>query len=81
MFGLGPWELLIILAIVLLIFGPKRLKTIGSDLGNAIKGFRSAVKEREQDDDPNLIDGDAAQPPKQEAHERSETRAEESAKR
>ena len=39
MFGLGMTELLIILAIVLLIFGPKRLKNIGSDLGGAIKGF------------------------------------------
>ncbi|MEM7078492.1 MAG: twin-arginine translocase TatA/TatE family subunit [Pseudomonadota bacterium] len=38
-------ELLVILAIVLLLFGPKRLKNIGSDLGNAIKGFRSAVSE------------------------------------
>ena len=47
MFGLGMTELLVILAIVLLIFGPKRLKTIGSDLGNAIKGFRSAVTEEE----------------------------------
>ena len=48
MFGLSIWELLIVLAIVLLLFGPSRLKTLGSDLGNAIKGFRSAVKE----DDP-----------------------------
>ena len=45
MFGLGIPELLIILAIVLILFGPKRLKNIGADLGNAIKGFRSAVKE------------------------------------
>ena len=43
MFGFGIQELLVILAIVLLIFGPKRLKNIGSDLGNAIKGFRTAV--------------------------------------
>ncbi|MCZ0943711.1 MAG: twin-arginine translocase TatA/TatE family subunit, partial [Gammaproteobacteria bacterium] len=41
--GFGVTELLIVLAIVLLIFGPKRLKNIGSDLGNAIKGFRKAV--------------------------------------
>ena len=47
MFGLGIPELLVILAIVLIIFGPKRLKNIGSDLGNAIKGFRSAVSEEE----------------------------------
>jgi sec-independent protein translocase protein TatA len=48
MFGLGMTELLVILAIVLLIFGPKRLKNIGSDLGNAIKGFRTAVTEEEE---------------------------------
>ena len=48
MFGLGMTELLVILAIVLLIFGPKRLKNIGSDLGNAIKGFRKAVSEDEE---------------------------------
>lgn len=47
MFGLGMTELLVILAIVLLIFGPKRLKNIGSDLGGAIKGFRKAVTEEE----------------------------------
>ena len=39
---------LVILAIVLLIFGPKRLKSLGSDLGSAIKGFRSAVSEEDK---------------------------------
>jgi len=48
MFGLGIPELLVILAIVLLLFGPKRLKNIGADLGNAIKGFRTAVTEDEE---------------------------------
>ncbi len=47
MFGLGLPELLVILVIVLVLFGPKRLKTLGSDIGNAIKGFRSAVKEED----------------------------------
>lgn len=64
MFGLSIWELLIVLAIVLLLFGPKRLKTLGSDLGNAIKGFRSAVKEEDKPEpplDPNVIDSDPAQ--------------------
>ena len=62
MFGMGPWELLIILAIVLLIFGPRRLKTLGSDLGNAIKGFRSAVTEREAEAGPDekVIESEAA---------------------
>ena len=59
----GMWELLIVLAIVLIIFGPKRLKTIGSDIGNAIKGFRSAVGEDKDqaeaapDTDPSVIEG------------------------
>ena len=60
MFGMGPWELLIILAIVLLIFGPRRLKTLGSDLGTAIKGFRKAVNEREEAAEQKTIEGDAA---------------------
>ena len=46
----GPLELTIILVIVLVIFGPRRLKNFGSELGNAIKGFRSAVKERDDKD-------------------------------
>ncbi len=46
---MGPsiWQLLIILAIVLLLFGAKRLKNIGSDLGGAIKGFRKSMQEGE----------------------------------
>ena len=43
----GPFELVIILAIVILIFGGKRLKNLGSDLGGAIKGFKSSVKDAE----------------------------------
>jgi sec-independent protein translocase protein TatA len=41
--GISISELLIVLVIVVLIFGTKRLKSIGSDLGGAIKGFRSAT--------------------------------------
>ena len=43
--GISIWQLLIILVIVLLLFGTKRLRSLGSDLGGAIKGFRSAVKD------------------------------------
>ena len=38
--GISIWQLLIILAIVIMIFGTKKLKTLGSDLGGAVKGFR-----------------------------------------
>jgi sec-independent protein translocase protein TatA len=48
--GIGWAELLIILAIVLVIFGAKRLKTLGSDLGGAIKSFKSSMKEEEEKD-------------------------------
>ncbi|MBW5290184.1 MAG: Twin-arginine translocation protein TatA [Candidatus Ruthia sp. Asou_11_S2] len=45
----GPFELIIILVIVLLLFGGKRLKNIGGDLGNAIKGFKKSMKEEPAD--------------------------------
>ena len=41
--GIGIWQLLIVLAIVILLFGTKRLKSLGSDLGGAIKGFRNSL--------------------------------------
>ncbi len=46
--NIGPVQLLIVLAIVLLLVGTKRLRTLGSDLGKSIKGFRSAMNEADQ---------------------------------
>lgn len=46
--GISIWQLLIILAIVLVIFGAKRLKNVGTDLGGAIKGFKKAVSEDDE---------------------------------
>ncbi len=45
----GIWELVIILVIVALLFGTKKLSTMGSDLGSALKGFRSALKDVDTD--------------------------------
>ncbi len=45
--GISIWQLVIILLIVLLLFGAKRLRNVGGDLGSAIKGFKSAMKEGE----------------------------------
>jgi sec-independent protein translocase protein TatA len=53
--GISPVQLIIILVIVLLIFGTKKLRNLGGDLGGAIKGFKKAVKE-----DPGSEDGGAA---------------------
>jgi sec-independent protein translocase protein TatA len=56
--GIGFKELLIILAIALLIFGAKRLRTIGSDLGGAVKGFKKAMGEGEEDENKQLTQGE-----------------------
>jgi len=47
--NIGPVQLLIVLAIVLAVFGTKRLRTLGSDLGSAVKGFRSAVNDADKE--------------------------------
>ena len=54
--GISIWQLLIILAIVIMLFGTKRLRTLGTDLGSAVKGFRKS-----------MTDDGAAQEPKDEA--------------
>jgi len=46
--GIGVWELLLLFLIVLIVFGTKRLRNIGGDLGGAIKSFRSAMSESEE---------------------------------
>ncbi len=46
--GISIWQLLILLAVVILIFGTKKLKNVGSDLGSAIKSFKSAIKDGEE---------------------------------
>ena len=45
--GISIWQLLIILVVVFLIFGSGKLKSLGSDLGSSIKGFKKAVKDEE----------------------------------
>jgi|TARA_B100001093_G_scaffold132741_1_gene125502 sec-independent protein translocase protein TatA len=50
MAGISIWSLLLIFAIVLLLFGTKRLKNIGSDLGGAIKNFKKSVNDDKPDD-------------------------------
>ena len=43
--GISGWQLMILLLIVVLVFGTKRLRNIGSDLGSAVKGFRKGMEE------------------------------------
>lgn len=49
--GISIWQLLIVLGIIILIFGTKKLRNVGSDLGGAVKGFKKAVSE--EDDKKN----------------------------
>lgn len=51
--GISIWSLLLILAIVILLFGTKKLRNVGTDLGGAIRSFKKAVK----DEDKNKVDG------------------------
>lgn len=54
--GISVTQLLIVLVIVIVLFGTKRLRNIGGDLGGAVKGFRSAMKDGEED--KNLTEKD-----------------------
>lgn len=56
--GISIPQLLIILLIVALLFGTKKLRGIGSDLGSALKGFRSAIKDDNTDSDTQAADGE-----------------------
>jgi sec-independent protein translocase protein TatA len=67
--GISLWQLLIILVIVLMIFGTKKLRNMGGDLGTAIKGFKKSVKEepadsvKEEPADSNVIESVSTEAP------------------
>lgn len=54
--GIGIWQLLIILVIVVMLFGTRKLKNLGSDLGGALKGFKSAMKDEGETKDDATAD-------------------------
>lgn len=54
--GIGIWQLLIVLLIVVLLFGGKKIRTLGSDLGSAMRGFK---KEMNEEDKPAVEKKDA----------------------
>lgn len=59
--GIGIWQLLIILVIVIMLFGTKRLKNIGGDLGGAIKGFKKSMQAEDEEAKP-LEKSESAEP-------------------
>jgi sec-independent protein translocase protein TatA len=51
-FGIGIWEVLILLLVVLLVFGPKRLPEMGRSLGKGMREFKDSISGKDEDDDP-----------------------------
>ena len=74
--NLGFKELLIILAVVLLVFGAKKLKTIGSDLGSAVRGFKKSMSDGDAEESVKQLKADAEfpDPAKAQNAEKSETK-------
>ena len=59
--GISIWQLLIILVIVALIFGTKKLRGVGGDLGGAVKGFKKALEGDEKEKDEVVAEAEAAE--------------------
>ncbi len=74
--GISLWQLLIVLLIVVLIFGTKKLKGMGGDLGSAVKSFRKAMDDKDKDDDdvtPKQLDSTRVDADFDPAEKREET--------
>jgi len=71
MAGISPWQLLIVLLIVLLIFGTRKLRNVGGDLGSAIKDFRKGLNESEDKNNDGDDSTESSKP--QESSEPTET--------
>jgi sec-independent protein translocase protein TatA len=55
MFGISPMQLVIILVIVVLLFGTKKLRGLGGDLGSAMKGFKKAMGDDDKEKDADFV--------------------------
>ena len=73
--GISMWQLLILLLIVVLVFGTKRLRNMGGDLGAAVKGFRKGMDDGKDDPEETL------EPDQIASNEKSSAAAEEPAKK
>ena len=75
--GISMWQLLILLLIVVLVFGTKRLRNMGSDLGAAVKGFRKGMEEAKDEPEEKLEPDQIASDKPQEAKNEEEAREKE----
>lgn len=79
---MGPsiWQLIIVLVIIVLIFGTKKLRNMGSDLGGAMKSFKSAINEKDENEsgsndnnEGRTIEGSAEQTEKSKVEEKEKS--------
>ena len=56
--GISFWQILIILVVILVLFGGKKIRTMGSDLGESLKGFKKAIKDEDLNKDSESKSGD-----------------------
>ena len=54
--GISFWQILIILVVILILFGGKKIRTMGSDLGEGLKGFKKAIKDEDKSSDSKQED-------------------------
>jgi len=78
--GLGMRELVVILLVVLVVFGAKKLRSVGSDLGHAVRGFKKAMNEGEEEQNapPKQIRSEGADAEFPEVAKKSDTKTERS---
>ena len=66
--GISIWQLLIVLGIVILLFGTKKLRNIGSDLGGAIRGFKKSMNDEDSKaENQESLEGKEKEQPQQQA--------------
>ena len=73
--GISMWQLLILLLIVVLVFGTKRLRNMGGDLGAAVKGFRKGMEDANADEEklePDQITAESEKAPSEEKEREKE---------
>lgn len=70
---IGPWEIAIVLVLILLIFGPRKLPELGSSLGKSIRGFKKGMKDGSEEGAPTVAETHETVEPQNAAPPKAET--------
>ncbi|HDL5821068.1 TPA: Sec-independent protein translocase subunit TatA [Mannheimia haemolytica] len=70
--GISIWQLLIVVAIIVLLFGTKKLRTLGSDLGESVKGFKKVMADEKKDAEFEKVEAKDAISAEQKAKEKEQ---------